>query len=213
MKKLFFVLVSFLFIENQLDAQFNFGLIGGISSVDIKPSTLNITDKNKLDSFSLAFDNADYGFHFGGFVRISIQSFYIQPEVVFNSNRTTFKYKKFKSAQFYDTLFLKERYQYLDIPLMLGLKLGILRFNAGPVAHIFINNKSELTDLNGYESKFQTATFGYQMGIGFDLSKIMFDLRYEGNFTKFGEHINFNGTKYAFDKGPSRLIATLGLKF
>ena len=172
MKKLAFALLVFFLVENQSNAQFNFGLIGGISSVDIKPS-----------------------------------------EVVFNSNRTTFKYKKFKSAQFYDTLFLKERYQNLDIPLMLGLKLGILRFNAGPVAHIFINNKSELTDLNGYESKFQTATFGYQMGIGFDLSKIMFDLRYEGNFTNFGEHINFNGTKYAFDKGPTRLIATLGIKF
>lgn len=92
-EKIVFALIPFLFIENQLDAQFNFGLIGGISSVDIKPSTLNITDKNKLDSFSLAFDNADYGFHFGGFVRISIQSFYIQPELVFNSNRTTLSTK------------------------------------------------------------------------------------------------------------------------
>ena len=54
---------------------------------------------------------------------------------------------------------------------------------------------------------------GWQAGIGLDIWKFSIDMRYEDNFTNFGEHIRFFGTTYAFSDRPSRLIGTVGFRF
>lgn len=195
-----------------LSAQLSGGLLLGISSVSIKPKTFIYKDELGKDAVSFGFKKANYGYHFGGFLRYQAKSFFIQPEVVFNSNTTTFTYKVLQAPFNSDSL-LTERYQRLDIPVLLGIKVGILRIGAGPVAHIFINNKSELRNIKGYDDKFKSATFGYQIGIGFDIQRISFDLRHEGNFTHFGDHIIIDNHTFDFDKGESRLMATLGFKF
>ena len=56
------------------------------------------------------------------------------------------------------------------------------------------------------------ATYGYQAGIGFDFSKLSFDVRHEGNFSKYGDHITFFDEKFAFDKKATRLVASLSYK-
>lgn len=57
--------------------------------------------------------------------------------------------------------------------------------------HIALNNNSELKGLDGFKSNYKGATYGYQAGIGFDFSKLSFDVRHEGNFSKYGDHITF----------------------
>ncbi|MEP7195422.1 MAG: hypothetical protein ABI851_02815 [Saprospiraceae bacterium] len=212
MKYLLSFLSIFFLLDNQAKAQFEWGFLLGASSVDIKPQTFVVKNDNQLDSFSFAFKEANYGVHFGGFVRFNVSNFFVQPEFLFNTNKTTFKIRNFGQFQTSDSI-QNERYQRLDIPLMLGVKFGIFRLNAGPVTHIFLNNRSDLVNVSGYQDKFNNATFGYQLGLGFDFGLLTFDLRHEGNFSKFGEHINFFDHNFAFDKAETRLIGTVGLKF
>ncbi len=185
---------------------------GGLHTVDVTSEDFNFFDKTNTDSFNLKFENASYGFHFGGGIRISLGNFYLQPELLFNSNKANFKFTDFNTSSTYDSI-RTEKYQYLDIPIILGVKLGLLRLNLGPVAHIFLNNTSELLDINGYAEKFKTATFGYQAGIGFDFKFISLDIRHEGNFSKYSDHILFFGSKLNFDNKASRLIGTLSFRF
>lgn len=209
-----FIIISSLFLLTgfRVYSQFEWGILLGGSSVDIKPNSFVITNDNQLDSFTLSFREANYGFHIGGFVRYSVGKFFMQPELVFNTNKTSFKLKEFGMFQTSDSL-RDERYQRLDIPVMLGAKFGIFRLNAGPVAHIFLSNRSDLVNVKGYSDRFKSATYGYQLGLGFDFGLLTFDLRHEGNFSKFGEHINFFNRNFSFDKSESRLIGTIGFKF
>lgn len=193
-------------------AQLDVIVLGGLHSVDVGASDFNIKDPNSADSFRLALENASYGFHFGAGLRVNMRNFFIQPELVFNSNKANFKIKDYNQPGFVDSL-RTEKYQYLDIPIMLGFKFSVIRLYGGPVAHIFIHNNSELTDIDGYHDKFKTATFGYQAGLGLDLSFIGIDIRHEGNFSKYGDHINFFGRQLPFDKKASRLIGTISLRF
>lgn len=193
-------------------AQVNFLLSGGIHSVDVKASDFIITNSNKLDSFQLKLDNASYGYHFGFGIRFRFGQIYLQPELQFNSNKATFKIKEFDFPGTVDSI-KTERYQYVDLPVILGLKAGIVRLYAGPVAHFFLKNSSELFDVSGYDDKFSAATFGYQAGIGFDISFIGIDIKHEGNFSNYGDHIRFFGQKLNFDKKASRLMGTVSFKF
>ncbi|MFK7934387.1 MAG: porin family protein [Saprospiraceae bacterium] len=203
MKK--FLFLSFLLCTVfATQAQFKFGLRGGISSLDFDPMPIITGD----ESLKVAFNDASYGVHGGVFARIG-NKIYIQPEILFNSNTVDYDVTDFSGTEL-----LKERYQFVDIPLLVGFKMGFFRVQAGPVGHIFVNSTSELGDkVQNYQQTFEDMTYGYQAGIGLDLGKLIVDVKYEGNFDRFGEHFTIDGTQYMFDGAPARLVASVGLAF
>ena len=212
MKKLILLFICFSAVQlTTMTAQVSYGIRGGISTPDIKPADVSeIRFKSGADSFKLKLSDANYGFHIGGWVRFKISRFYIQPEVVFNSSKVQYKYGKTTATV--DSI-RNETFRNLDIPIMLGTRLGSFRINAGPVAHIHIDGSSDLTNASGYSEKFKSSSWGYQAGIGFDAGRVGIDLRYEGNFDNFGNHLTFGGKSYEFSKAPSRLLATVAIAF
>ncbi|HHJ50668.1 MAG TPA: PorT family protein [Phaeodactylibacter sp.] len=212
MKRILFSLAVFLIGLTTLKAQFAAGVKLGMSSTDIEASDLNIFDQNGIQELSMSIENANYGFLIGGFMRIPIKKFFIQPEVLFNSNSVDYRVTDFRQQGFVDTI-LREKYQYLDIPLMLGFKFGPLRLNGGPVSHIFLGSNTQLNSIQDYGQMFKNAEYGWQAGLGLDIWKIAVDLRYEGNFNKFGDHITIGGEQFSFDDSPARFVATIGYTF
>ena len=136
----------------------------------------------------------------------------IQPEILFNSNRVDFEVEDVNNPEL-GTQIREETYQYLDIPLLIGLHLGPIHLQGGPVGHVFLNSSSELSDFEGYRQDFEDLTLGWQAGLGLDIWNFTLDFRYEGNFTNFGEHIEFFGDTYDFDDKPSRWLFSLGYYF
>ena len=206
-----FVLIFAICFTIMASAQVKFGIKGGLSTVDLNPSQLVVTNMDDVKDLGLTIKDAKYGIQLGLFTQINLGKIFIQPELMFNSNTVDFDVEDFSSGA--ANMVLSETYQYLDIPIILGLNVGPLRLGAGPVSHVFINSKSELFDLDGYEQKFKDMTWGWQAGVGLNLWKLMVDVRYEGNFSKFGNHINFNNQQFNFDQTPGRFIATVGISF
>ncbi len=190
------------------DGFFHVGVKGGICKYDYGTRILKISDLKTLD---LNIVDEKVGFLGGLVIQMRFNKFIIQPEVLFNTNKVNYVIRN-QNFSLADSL-LSESYNNLDIPLMLGFKSNILRLNAGPVAHIHLSSTSDLFDISGYEQQFNKFEYGWQAGIGIDFWKIMIDLRYEGNFSKFGDHISIDGKKYSFSERPARLIGTIGLLF
>lgn len=185
------------------------GFRGGISTPDIKPA-----DAKELntDSIKLKISDANYGYHLGGWLRVNLGKIYVQPEVVFNSSNVKYEASAIKGTSLVKTIF-KETYNNIDIPVLLGFRFGGFRLNGGPVAHIHINSSSELSDFKSYKAKFETAKWGYQAGFGADFGRIGIDIRYEGNFSEYGDHLTFNGKQYSFDNKPSRFLVSMAIGF
>ena len=78
----------------------------------------------------------------------------------------------------------------------MGCKFGPLRLMAGPEGHVFLNSTSGLLDIDGYRQDFKGLTLGWQGGVGLDLWNLVVDIRYQGNFNNFGDHITFLGQEY-----------------
>ena len=211
MKKLLFIALSFCFLITT-EAQVKFGIRGGISTSQVEPSDLLIRNASDAEELKLAINDSNYGAHFGLFTQFKIKKFFIQPEVLFNSNSVDFTVTDFRDGNVVE-LIKNEKYQNLDIPLMMGFKFGPLRLQGGPVGHVFLNSTSELFDIEGYDQKFDEMTFGYQAGVGLDLWKFVLDVKYEGNFNKEGDHIVFGGQQFNFDQTPGRILVSLGISF
>lgn len=212
MKKSFLLFaVCFLAFQN-LQAQIKTGLRGGLSSMDVVTGQIIVNQNDNATPLSISLDEANYGMHIGFFAQAKIGRFYIQPEMLFNSNKVNYNIQEFSNGNTIN-LVKSESFQNLDLPLMFGWDTGLLRLQGGPVAHVHLNSSSELFDIDGYGQKFDEMTWGYQAGIGLDLWKVMIDLKYEGNFQKFGDHITFFDQDFNFDKSPGRFIASVGISF
>lgn len=210
MKKIF---IGFLMMLSTLSySQFEIGIKTGISSTELTPKSI-LFNSEVENNMELSIRNANYGFHFGLYTRISIANIFVEPAFLFNSSSVDYDL----SEEIFDTGIISsirsESYNNLDIPLMVGIKIGPLRLQGGPVAHIFLNSASDLTAITGYAQKFRDASYGIQGGIGLDILRVRLDFNYETNLSLFGDHINVDGQPYDFDQRPGRLIASIGVKF
>lgn len=210
MKRLILFLLFGLFLLNA-SAQIQVGVRAGLSTTNLSPSDLLLVLDN-TEELGLKINDAKFGILAGLLVRIELDRLIIQPELIFTSNRVDFDVTDFSTVSTATQLFTEE-YQYLDLPIMVGYKFEFFRIMGGLEGHIFLNSTSDLVDFDNYEQNFSTMTFGWQLGAGIDISKFMIDLRYQGNFSKFGNHITFGGREFQFDQSPSRLMLSAGFLF
>jgi len=205
MKNLIFVILA-LFLANNAQAQFfGLGLKGGLNTQINHPDDITIGNGGD-PNLNFGVDGRNFGTQFGAYMRFG-NRFFVQPEVLFNSNKVDYKIGESGVGE----VIKNEKYQYLDIPVLMGVKLGPVRLQAGPVGHYFLKSTSELTDFDGYEARFKQMTWGWQGGLNVGFKRISLDLRYEGNFSKQGNHMTFFGDQYQFSDSPARFI--VGLNF
>lgn len=189
-------------------AQVSFGIRGGITSTDFNPKDLVVLSQDDMEQLKISVDEASYGYHFGLFAQFRKNRWIVQPEVLFNSNKISYNVDNNIMSSIKD-----EKFNFVDIPVLVAYKLGPLRLQAGPVGHFFINSTSELKTLEGYKENFDEMAFGVQYGLGLDIWKTVLDFKWERNFKNYGDHIVFDDTAYNFDSSPNRFVVSLGVKF
>ncbi len=204
MKNLILVALLMLACTHAAQAQFSFGIKGGVNTQLKKPDDIQVLADT---SFNFGVKDFKFGTQFGAYFRFG-EKVFLQPEVMFNSNRTDYKIKETSLGE----IVKNEKYQYLDFPILVGFTAGPVRVSGGPVGHYFLSSKSELTDFEGYSARFKQFTWGWQAGLTFGTGPVSVDARYEGNFNKAGDHVNFFGQPYHFSNTPARLIIGLNIR-
>lgn len=204
MKKLLvFVLVAF--IAFPAFAQINFGLKVGAATTTVP--TYNITNgTNNI----VALKSADWGIQAGAFVRLKLLMLYLQPEVLFATNSYDYNVTTVTGTQL-----LTQKFNRLEVPIMVGVKLGPLRINAGPSATIQIGTPKALINDPDFVNMYKSATFGYQAGVGVDILKhLTLDVRYGGSLSgKFGDAVTIGTQTFNLDSRQPSLILSAGLMF
>lgn len=207
MKRYSFALLFVFLTVGMANAQlFKFGVKAGVSSSKVKFSDVDLG--NNLIAKE---GNSITGMHFGLVSRVQLLGFFVQPELYFSStggdikivDNTTGVVEAVKTQKF----------NKIDIPVLVGWKFGPARLGFGPVASIMLSDKAVLKEYTGYDEQFNKATFGYQIGVGLDIWKIGFDLRYEGSLSKLGDGIKVLGQERSFDSRNPQLLASVALYF
>ncbi len=204
-KHIALVIVAFMvFIPGE--AQLKFGIRGGISSSNIKLKEFDNPD------YKLDYKSSQVGFHFGVISQLKFGMFVLQPELLFSSVRTDLAFTDLTAAEPIEKIG-KQSFNKLDLPIIAGVKFGPLKLQAGPVASVILNSKSDLLKENGIKQTYKGMTIGYQAGLGLELGSLLLDVKYEGNFSKYGDGITIGGESYNFDQRISQLILSFGFLF
>jgi len=210
MKKLIFIAVAAFFLVQTSNAQlFNWGIKGGIgfSSLSINDIT-GISDGT--DVYDLVTGDGVMGYHVGVQTRINIAMIYVQPEIYWNAGGGTLEQVMDGGT----TEILEVKFNRIDVPLLVGAKLGPVRLNIGPVGSYVINETNEgSTGDFDYELYVDAMNWGWQGGIGVDLSKLSVDVRYEGSLSDLSDSLPDALQEYNMDPRPSQWIISLGYWF
>lgn len=205
MKKVL-VILSAILLAAPLYSQVKFGLkVGASTDFTFTNQTLKGTDINVILQNA---KNAEWGFQGGVFMRASFSGLYLQPEFLMATATNSVSYEDVEAGGV--PVIYNQKFNKINIPVLLGFKLGPVRLNAGPAASILISDPKEIIE----GATYKRATFGYQAGLGFDLlKKVTFDLRYEGNLNQFGDQITIAGQTFTLDDRTGALLLHVGLIF
>jgi hypothetical protein len=189
MKKV--ILISCIVIAASVTAMaqlpnFAFGIKGGANFSKLK-TVDNLTDENSI-----------VGYHVGIFTRLGVAGLYLQPELYLGSKGNNFIKIEDTSGNEVQANG-KVRFTTLDLPLLIGTKIGPsklnLRFMAGPVASFVINENTtfdsayrNISDFGNYKKQ----NWAYQAGAGVDVGNLTVDLRYEGGLSNVSRSNEYN---------------------
>lgn len=210
MKKLIIVLIASMFIFTVSNAQlFNYGIKAGIGFSSLKMDDITGI-QDGADVYDLITGDGVMGYHIGLQTRINIAMVVIQPELYFNAGGGTLEQVVEAGAR----EVLNVRFNRFDIPLLAGVKLGPARITVGPVGSFILSESTDLTDIEpDFELFTSTMTWGFQAGLGLDISKLSIDARYEGSLSKLGNSFSVGGNDFPLDARPSQWIISLGFWF
>jgi hypothetical protein len=211
MKKLILIIAAFLFISTASEAQiFKYGLKAGVGFSSLKFEDITgISDGGEV--YDLVTGESVLGYHIGVQTRIKIAMLFLQPEAYFNAGGGTVEQVMDNGA----TELLNVNFSRIDIPVLVGVKLGPVRLQLGPTGAIVLKESTDLTELQPDYTLFtKTMTWGFQAGLGVDLfKKLSLDARYEGSLSQLGETLTLGGSEFALDARPSQWIISLGVWF
>ena len=218
MKKIALISIVLLALTTwSAQAQIQFGAKVGLTSTSIKAdeaySDLSAAD---YDALKVKGVNSSVGFQGGIFTRITILKLYVQPELLFTSTSGEVEVTTLLNEEEQTQVIKEQSFKQIDVPIMVGYKIGPARIQAGPVGTIMLDSEPALTKVEGIEAKekFNGATWGYQVGAGLDIAKTLtIDVKYEGNLSRLGDGVEFAGQERSFDSRTSQFIVSLGLFF
>ncbi len=204
MKNLVIAFILLLVLPAVSSAQFSMGLKAGIISP--REQYKDITVGSGAESYVVAVKDIKFGTLAGIYLRMG-KRIYLQPEVLFQSNRTDFQISTPGTG---NEVIKRSNYNTLQLPLLLGFKMGPFRFHAGPVGNYHLSSNSSLSDIQGFSEEWKKLTWGWLGGVTIGGGgRLALDARYEGNFNRFGEQIVFGGSNYSFDQRPASFVLAL----
>lgn len=175
MKKILLFGIALMSLGNSAFAQlpsFNLGLKAGLNFAKLESNFAS--DENRL------------GYQAGAWARVGVAGFYVQPEAYLAGKGGEFKSNNESGSIDAEG---KVRFTTLDVPVLLGTKVGLgpvnVRFMAGPVVSFVLDKDLSGNDvLDAYKKdNYKDQNWGAQFGAGVDISSVTLDLRYEAGLT------------------------------
>lgn len=145
---------------------------------------INYNGQVLKDNLRASFDSRT-GWAGGVYARIG-RSFYVQPEVMVSNKSGLMEVMRNDRPDKPTIDDIKISLTTIDVPLMVGLKAGPFRVNAGPMASFRVGDNQKVRDAlqqytaGSFNETMSQAIWGYQAGFGLDLLGLNIDVRREG---------------------------------
>ncbi len=199
------LLLSFILLASNVFSQFSFGPKVGYSSAKLSLDRSDINSELKNN------------FQFGVFFRIGTK-IYIQPEINWVKQGSIFKTPE---ESVFDAFEQEVKLSTIQVPFMIGakvidLKMFNLRVFGGPTASYIIKATIDNNLVEGIEpiseADLEDLIWSFQVGAGFDILNLTFDIRYNFGINDVLKTVQIDGGPVEFGSKKSGFNVTVGFK-
>ena len=180
-------------------AQSGFGVVAGLNYGDNGEATFSDVTNAGEDIVKGA--DSKVGYHAGLYYRSEFSSFFLKPELLYTTTKSSFQYNN-EDAEY--------NVSKLDLPILIGIDvLGPVHVFAGPSLQYILDNDFQGVSLADVENEF---TIGAQFGAGLQFSGIGLDVRYERGLKENEAQVIDSQTGLRrVDSRPNQIIFSLSL--
>jgi len=181
-------------------AQLDFGLRAGMNLTD-----LNFKEFGESQTWEdIANGDRSVGYHFGVYADVNLVFLEIQPELLYTRLNGSVQATDANTGQKTTEDIGINRF---DIPLLVLLKPGPIRFGGGPVYSVLLGSSSDLLD-----EGLANGTWAGQIVAGVEIWKISADLRYEFAWSDSADYFEVSGETISVNSRPDAWVLALGFE-
>ena len=184
-----------------MNAQIDIGLRAGASLASARIE--NFTENANIRDFSP--ETSELSYQAGIYARVKVLSLFVQGELYFSQINHS-------AVASFQNLSLPPKnidlsFSRIDLPLLLGLKIGPARIMGGPIFSANFN------DISGnLKDDLSVASVGFQVGIGAEFKSLFIDLRYEAGLGNWANSVLIDNNSYDADLKTSQFLLCLGFE-
>ena len=218
MKKLFFLAVSIMtFLIPSVKGQEVLMTFSTGISPQQTPSTnfifVNRSSPRDEFTFDLAQVKASYFIGFG--VKYDLHPFflaadaqYTKREYVYNISYT---YPGFGRSEEIEQK--SESMNVINVPMTLGVDLGIVDVTSGFLPQFIISHATELSDLDGYNEDLNWLRLGWHTGVAAHVGAMRMGISMQMDFNNYADHAYVRNQSLSLQSRPTRLFGSFGYQF
>jgi hypothetical protein len=107
---------------------------------------------------------------------------------------------------------MNEKHSFLELPVSAGVSLGVFEVFSGLSATHSFGYRNELETMEGFSSSQPSLRFGWHSGLGVNFGHVLVDVRYQQEFSNYGQDRYINGQELLLKNSPGRFLATAAFR-
>jgi hypothetical protein len=213
MKTLLNLATILFFLAPQANGQTSFGLRFGISpSQNPGASYLIVNRQDPANECLFNVEQVKPSKQVGLMVRTENENFWLMGELLFGQSETQYSLVYTNRKQGETNLYALKK-SFIDVPLSIGAKLGMVEIFSGFVVSKDLKTENEMHQVDGYSESSPALRFGWHAGAGVALGPVLIDVRYQQAFSNYGTGQFINGQELRLYNLPDKLSVTAAIRF
>ena|SRR6187397_1236459 len=216
MKKFFVLTTVFLFaFVVSMQSQVSMVVTAAISPQQTPPSHYIFVNRSTPDEFTFDLRTVKSSVFIGAGARYDIKPFFFQAEAQYNKRVYVYdvSYTYTGRGRTDEVNKYEEQMDVINLPLSMGVDLGILDITSGFLPQFILSQQSDLSDLEGYNQDLKTMRFGWHTGIAANVNQLRIGLNWQSDFNNYADHAYIGNQSLELAGRSSRLLGTLSFVF
>jgi len=215
MKKLLFFVCSVLYCLNtngQVVMTFTAGVSPQQTPVD---HHIFVNRSSPRDEFTFDITQVKASYVVGVGARYDVKPFFFATEAQYNKREyvynVAYTFPGFDRSDVAELL--TEEMTVINLPLTLGVDLGIVDVTSGFLPQLIVSQESDLSNLPGYSQKLNALRFGWHSGAAVNIKDLRVGVTWQMDFNNYADHASINNQNLSLQGRPSRILGSLTYQF
>ena len=216
MKNLFALLVCCFALSYSANAQVTMSFTTGVSPQQNPASNhIFVNRSSPADEFTFDLAQVKASYFVGVGAKYDLKPFFLAAEALYNKREYVYNvdytFPEFGRTDQKDVY--NEHMNIINVPLTIGVDLGVVDVTSGFLPQIIVSNQSELANLPGYSEKLDRLRWGMHSGLAANIKDLRIGVSWQMDFNNYADHAYINNQNLTLQGRSNRFLGTLSYLF